>query len=134
MMRFSPNQLLRSVVPSLGGLRITTPICHCGCSLGLKAEHWGGEDVSRIALCCYYSHPRPVVYKAWSPDQQQHLLRTFRNTNSMTTAPHTFCLQLRFTESETLGVGPGNQKPSRCLECTFMLAASAKDRLSVFKI
>ena len=49
-----PSQLLHLVVLPIGDLPINTPVCYCGCPLGLEAKCWVGGDPSLIALCCYY--------------------------------------------------------------------------------
>lgn len=77
MMQPSLSQLLHLVVLPLSELPTTTPVCHCGCPLGLEAKKRVGEDPSQIALYCYYLYLRLMVFKMWSSDhQQQHHLRS----------------------------------------------------------
>lgn len=44
------GRLLHSVVLSLGDLPMATPVCHCGCSLGLELDEGGEGPIPDCAM------------------------------------------------------------------------------------
>ena len=60
---------------SLDDLPITTPVCHCGCSLGLEAKKEVGGGPAQIAYTAI-THILGQLFSNVGPNQQQqHHLR-----------------------------------------------------------